>query len=268
MSPDALPPPSSVRPEVPPELDAIVLQALAKPLNERFQTAAELEEALEGFLAARSMRPAPKQIAAYLELLFGTQVAQAKRAIAQGRDLATHIPLVMKPLPGSPNDSLPGLSQQQSAPLGVPPAPRSSSRTPSPPPLPVALPQAPARSSLAQVSPPPEPLSRRLALTGVFLALAGVVLATAAGLAAPAKGLASGEAPATLTLESEPAGAFVFLGGEPTGVRTPATFRGLPPGTPLSIRLQYEDKAAVDTVTLAAGEQAARRLALSRLEKP
>jgi hypothetical protein len=212
------------------------------------------------------MRPSPKQLSAYLESLFGSQIAQAKRAIAQGRDLSTNIPLVMRPLPASPSDSLPGRSQQ-SLPLGVPPAPRSPAPEPAPAPAPRT--QALVRPSVAQVSPPPEPLSRRLAFTGAFLALAGIVLATAAWLATPSKGLSSPEAPATLRLESEPAGAFVFLGGEPTGLRTPATFHGLPPGTPLSIRLQHEGhEAAVDTVTLAAGEQAARRLALSRLEKP
>ncbi len=43
------PPPSSVRDDVPPELDAIVLKLLAKSPADRYQTAEELVEAIEGY---------------------------------------------------------------------------------------------------------------------------------------------------------------------------------------------------------------------------
>jgi serine/threonine-protein kinase len=273
MSPEPLPPPSTVRPEVPPELDAITLKALAKPVEERYQTAAELEDALEEFLGACSMRPSPKQIVSFMELLFSSEVAHAKRSIAQGRDLGVNIPQVMKLLPANPTGSQPGQAPPSASQPGRAPSSASyrappSARHPATAPLPAE------RSVVAQVSPaaevsPPEPLSRRLAFTGAFLALSCVVLAAAGWLASPARGLSSSGAAASLTLESEPPGAFVFLGGEPTGLRTPATFHGLPPGVPMSIRLQREGhQPATDTVTLTAGEQAARRLALSRQEKP
>lgn len=49
------PPPSirEVRPELPEDLDAVVAKALAKRPDDRYATAAELQEALEGWLAAR-----------------------------------------------------------------------------------------------------------------------------------------------------------------------------------------------------------------------
>lgn len=45
-----IPRPSELNPEVPPELDAVVLRALAREPADRFQTAAEFAEALEGTL--------------------------------------------------------------------------------------------------------------------------------------------------------------------------------------------------------------------------
>ncbi len=262
------PPPSSLRPEVPPELDAIVLKAIAKSPEERFQTAAELEDALEEFLAVRSIRPAPKQLTAFMELLFSSEVAHAKRSIAQGRDLSTYIPQVMKvlvtasPVTGQAGSTLP---------FGQPPPATPALPEPAAPPA-LVEPEPVARSAVAPVPPATEPLARRLAFTAVFLAMACGVLATAAWLGTPASAPpASGAAAAALTLESEPPGAFVFLGGEPTGLRTPATFHGLPSGTPVTFRLQRAGhEAALDTVTLAAGEQATRRVALRRsiLEQP
>jgi serine/threonine protein kinase len=271
---ETAPAPSSVRPEVPPELDAIVARAMAKNPDERFQTAAELEDALEEFLLARSIRPTPKQVIAYMETLFSGEVAHAKRAIAQGRDLNTYIPQVMRVLtPSAPATGQVGSTQSYGQPQPAEPA--------APAPAAPAVPEPVARSTVARsvvarapspplppalVLPVEEPLVRRLAFTAVFVALAMGVLAAAGWLATPDRGTPSmGAAPAALTLESEPPGAFVFLGGEPTGLRTPATFHGLPSGTPVSIRLQHEGhEAALDTVTLAAGEQAKRRVALRR----
>ena len=49
-------PPSSLRPEVPWELDAIVLKALEKEPDRRYQSAAELAEDLERFMAGQPIR--------------------------------------------------------------------------------------------------------------------------------------------------------------------------------------------------------------------
>jgi serine/threonine-protein kinase len=47
------PPPSAIDPEVAPEIDAIVMKALAKPLEERYQSAAEMRADIERFLAGK-----------------------------------------------------------------------------------------------------------------------------------------------------------------------------------------------------------------------
>jgi len=48
------PPPSSLRPEVPPELDAVVLKCLQKRPEQRFASAQELKAALEGLVGVES----------------------------------------------------------------------------------------------------------------------------------------------------------------------------------------------------------------------
>jgi eukaryotic-like serine/threonine-protein kinase len=46
-------PPSSLDPELPPEIDAIVMKALAKPVEERYQSAAAMRADIERFLAGK-----------------------------------------------------------------------------------------------------------------------------------------------------------------------------------------------------------------------
>jgi hypothetical protein len=255
---DAPPAPSAFRPDVPPELDDIVLKALAKRPEERFQTASELEDALEGYFTLRSGQPSAKHLAAFLEGLFGQERADAKRAIAQGRDLTTNISVVMKLIPqtpGSGSGSNPMVSR--SGRIVLPPGMSGDA----PPPLPAIQYVSPPVS----VAPPPTPLGRRVGLAVGFLVLAGGLIAGGAWLSRPEESAptVARVAPASLTVESEPPGAFVFLHGEPTGQRTPATFKGLQAGAPLALRLEKEGYApALETVTLEAGVEVSRRLAL------
>ncbi|RMG13233.1 MAG: serine/threonine protein kinase [Deltaproteobacteria bacterium] len=50
-----IPRPSALAPEFPPELEAIVLRALARDRDQRYPSAAEMEHALRGFLSARGL---------------------------------------------------------------------------------------------------------------------------------------------------------------------------------------------------------------------
>jgi eukaryotic-like serine/threonine-protein kinase len=51
-----IPPPSQVRPEIPPELDRIVLKALERDRDRRYQTAQDMARDLDELLAAQAFR--------------------------------------------------------------------------------------------------------------------------------------------------------------------------------------------------------------------
>ena len=64
-------PPSTHRAGLPAELDAITLRALAKDVQQRYQTADELRAALEQFMVAAELRTSVKQLADYMKQMFG-----------------------------------------------------------------------------------------------------------------------------------------------------------------------------------------------------
>ena len=77
------PPPSRKRPEVPPDLDMIVLRALAKNPDDRFQTAEEMEAELERVAAGAGVTAETADAAT--AVLSGTAFASAPTAITPPR---------------------------------------------------------------------------------------------------------------------------------------------------------------------------------------
>ena len=68
---ETVPPPSSRRPEIPPELDALSLRLLAKDPAERFQTADQVHEAIENVAVRLGTALSGAALARYLRDLFG-----------------------------------------------------------------------------------------------------------------------------------------------------------------------------------------------------
>src|SRR5262249_44045841 len=63
------PAPSTVRPDVPAELDAILLQALARDRAARWQTAEQMQLALEGFARKAGLLSSPIELARFVKEL-------------------------------------------------------------------------------------------------------------------------------------------------------------------------------------------------------
>jgi serine/threonine-protein kinase len=82
-----IPSPMSLRPDTPPELDAIVMKALSRDRDARYATAADFKDALEGFLETSGERAGTREVMRLLAHLFEEDRARIKSIIdAQLRD--------------------------------------------------------------------------------------------------------------------------------------------------------------------------------------
>ncbi|MEO6777148.1 MAG: serine/threonine-protein kinase, partial [Kofleriaceae bacterium] len=68
-----VPPPSSLRPDLPAGLDQIIMRALAKDPGARYQTADDLRSALESFAVEHELRTSARAVADYLARVFGAR---------------------------------------------------------------------------------------------------------------------------------------------------------------------------------------------------
>jgi serine/threonine-protein kinase len=89
-----VPPPSSANPEIPPELDAIVMKALAKDRTQRYQEARHLAAALESWLLKNQMPSSGANLAEFLHSIYADRLA---REAEEGR-------LLVETVDGSRND--------------------------------------------------------------------------------------------------------------------------------------------------------------------
>lgn len=71
-------PPSQLNPDVPPELDRIVLRALAREPDDRYQTAAELADDLARFLHDRGVAYSGQPLAEWMQATFADDIAKEK----------------------------------------------------------------------------------------------------------------------------------------------------------------------------------------------
>jgi len=79
------PRPSAVRPDYPPELEAIVMRALAKDRADRWQTAGEMQAALEGFVRRERIAVSTIALSEFMRSLFAEKLAK------QGEELARDV---------------------------------------------------------------------------------------------------------------------------------------------------------------------------------
>jgi serine/threonine-protein kinase len=75
--------PSRYNPQIPPELDAVVLRALERDVERRYRTATEFKDALEAWLATQREQPDRKAIAALMRERFGDILEQHKERLRE-----------------------------------------------------------------------------------------------------------------------------------------------------------------------------------------
>jgi hypothetical protein len=187
-------PPSADNADVPADLDAIVLRALARPVDERYPSARELESDLLAWLKRQPHTPAASDLAAYMGTLFEARINERAAAMEAARtgSLTAHLPtrlLVSTPrgMPGGTDRTfVPGTVVQSAATVVLPPVPLSPT---------VVVPGAstavlsnrgrPLFTTVPLPEDPPAPPPMRVPWQRI--AVAGVVLWSVAGLSAYVK---------------------------------------------------------------------------------
>ena len=85
--------PRSVNPDVPERLDEICIQALAASPADRFATAAEMQDALEEFLAGESVGTTNRALAKFMGDVFGETRQRFQRTVDEQIRAASSLPL-------------------------------------------------------------------------------------------------------------------------------------------------------------------------------
>ena len=238
------PRPSEVRPGYPPGLEAIVMKALAKNKDERYQTAREMQSALEDFVRAERIPVSNVALTQYMQSLFEEKLQAQKEQLLQGKQLADIIErdrpseTLMSAEGGEPSTRL------SSSLLSAPSAARTLTEI----------------RSVRRTSP--------LKVTAITAILTGAVLAGAFALhAARKKAAAVVVAPpppvavaarGQVSLTSDPPGATIWVDGEMRTDVTPAQVAQLPLGRAIEVKLTKDGFESVkQTFTLTEGTTSA-----------
>jgi serine/threonine protein kinase len=99
--------PGEVCPGYPPELSIIVLKALAKDADARFQTAEDLRVALEGWIASTGSKANEREITALVRATMGDEIDQKSRSINEAAAKLKETPTAHSDAPNSGGVSSP-----------------------------------------------------------------------------------------------------------------------------------------------------------------
>ena len=222
-----VPKPREMRGDMPPDLEAIILKALAKRAVDRFQNAQEMHQALEGYLGRSGWTVGSPHLAEFMKKLFPDDYEETRVLLAQEQQKVETEQKTAEEefVPWEPYEHQQPQEDPSPAP-GVHPPPRRP-MTPQP-----GVPSPPPRKQSSPVT------WILIILLLLLIAGAGFILYriySEQPAPAPARQAESG----TLLIESEPEGAAVNINGKPEGT-TPAAIRNLPFEEELTVRLEMK----------------------------
>jgi serine/threonine-protein kinase len=263
-----IPIPSTLRSDVSPELDRVVMKALERDPDARFQTALEMQNALEDVLTTLGGVQTARQIGVWLERLFGDERANAKKAIAQGQILDAPIPGIMQPISHQRGWTIPPPTGREPRDPGAKtPSDISGPHKGSASSGEVASLVEPklVESTASKAERRPPGVARAAIATALIASAIGLIAFSwwSAGTENTLPMVRAAQRSAAVTIESDPPGASILVNGEPTGLQTPATLKGLATGEALQIRLEKPGfDAARDEVQVGSQELSVKRLTL------
>ena len=244
--------PSHLRPGYPPALEAIVMRALAKSRDERWQSAREMQEALEEFVRQGRIGASRTGLATFMGSLFEDKVEGHTAALLQDKALADSFAVASLAEPEG-GASVANVANTANVEAGGAAGIESG--------RPWSLGPTTSRT----VTDARIPTQSRAALVLAALGLLAVV-ATAGGAArswsrrpeagAPARPAAATLAAAphehgVIAIASAPAGAAIYVNGELSARTTPATLTNVALGVPFVVALAADGfEPTSQTVTL------------------
>jgi len=143
-------PPSTYNRKIPEELEQIVLKALAKDVDDRYQTAMDLHDDLQSFMYTSGNFFARKDLAAYMGKAFAEEITREEARDEQYRKIRAPGDSGLDAFDDLPRRSEPAAKKKPPA----PPAAANVSKAPPPPP-PRPKPQKRTMMGMGAVAPPP-----------------------------------------------------------------------------------------------------------------
>ncbi len=231
------PRPTQVRPGYPPQLEAIVMRALEKEADKRYQSARDMQADLERFIREEKIAASTVSLSTWMNYLFEDKIAQQKTVLQDVKQLADVI---------ATQHSEPGDWMKET---GVTVGAATITQT-----------DIQALSEIKK-----RQTRMYLMMATVLVALIGVggfvamKLSQAQQAAAAAPGPTSAPEPEAkrgkLSVKTDPPGAYVRVAGELQGQKTPLVAEKLPLDMELEVKVSkegYED--AVQKVTFSDGQ--------------
>ncbi|HEY8079872.1 MAG TPA: serine/threonine-protein kinase [Labilithrix sp.] len=225
------PTPSDVRPEYPPDLEPIVMKALSKDPNARYQSAREMQADIEAFVRRHQIAVSNIALNQFMQSLFEEKLAAQKEALLQGKQLADIIEMQAALSQTSMDSELDNAAGS---------GPRAASTQSMP---------AAAHTVTALDARPTSRAGLVIAIVAGVAILGGVAVGAAwmfakKRAADDASKLQTTQTPAapkgSLVVESDPPGASIWINGDLRAETTPATIDKLPIGTPLDVKLTMD----------------------------
>jgi serine/threonine protein kinase len=242
------PRPSDVRSDYPVDLEPIVMKALAKDANDRYQSAREMQSDIESFVRRHQIAVSHIALNQFMQGLFEDKLAMQKEALLQGKQLADIIEMqhaLSAPDVGDVDASGRHATSTQSMPA--------------------------AARTVTDVTASGHRKSRSGIVIGVLLGVIalgaiaggfGYLMVKKNGLdearsnaAANDHGYRAAVGRGSLALESTPPGASIWINGDLRAEVTPATITQLPTGVPLDVKLTMDGfEQAREQVTITADD--------------
>jgi len=226
--------PSQIRPGYPPELERIVMRALHKDRNSRYQTAREMQADLEEFVRRERVPVSNIALTEFMRNLFEEKLASEKQDLLAGKQLADLIDL-QHSSESLPTDDHSRLSHNSSA---------------------------PAARTITDLSAMVAGKHGGVALALAALGLVAAVSATGLYLQHNHEAASASLSPASLPVNrgsirvaTNPPGATIWVDGEMRSDLTPAILAQLPTGRPINVTLTKDGyEPAKQSLTLTDSE--------------